>query len=449
MAVRIRFLVGTLFVACGLVSTITAESRAQIDLQEKFTGVPSARRQWEQKMLGRATPPRAALAQPAAYRTMSARQAGSARAMPARGVRQVAVTEGDLTPTEAARAAAQDVYMEPVTEFAPPEAIPPGAIVQGPASYSDGQCGWGGCGVAYEQFGTCDSCGPMEYGCGGGMACDTCTEEEVVGPLWWVGHPRYRGLLRDLTVFGGVHGFKGPLDQGRNGNFGFHEGINLGGPLGDPWGFSYQAGLNVVHSNFTGGDATDPGQDRNQVFFTGGIFRRQEIGFNSGVVFDYLNDSYYTNTHLKQVRTETSWRFPTGGELGYWGAYALDHDRVLDGRLDGTDQFAFYYRRHFQNGGDGRIWAGFSGKGDGLFGADIHVPIGYGWALENSINYLAPKHSRGEEGTLRESWGVNIQLVWYLGQPAQCGLRSVNRPLFSVADNSTFMADWVNNPSGL
>lgn len=68
------------------------------------------------------------------------------------------------------------------------------------------------------------------------MACDMCTEEEVVGPLWWVGHPRYRGMLRDLTVFGGVHGFKGPLDQGRNGNFGFHEGVNLGGPLGDPWG---------------------------------------------------------------------------------------------------------------------------------------------------------------------------------------------------------------------
>lgn len=447
MAARIRFVLSTVLATCGLAGPAAVEAPAQIDLQEAVTGVPMARRQWEQRIVGQVRPQQAPVARAASgarVRPTAPTHRTAAVPAPSMGrVRQAAAFEEyELTPAEAARAAAQDVYLEPLPNGGVPgRQMQAGAFAQGLDGCADCQGGWGGCDVTFEHYGACDPAG-----CGVHPDCAT----YAVGPLWWVGHPRFRGLLRDLSVFGGVHGFKGPPDQGRNGNFGFHEGVNFGAPLGGPWGLGYQIGTAVVHSNFTGsGDNQFAGQDRNQVFFTAGLFHRQCIGLNWGVVFDYLDDSYYANVNLKQIRSETSWRFPTGGELGYWGAYGVGNDRAIDGRLDPTDLFAFYYRRHFQRGGDGRIWAGFSGHGDGLFGADIRVPIGHGWALENSINYLAPKSGHTDEGSQRESWAVNIQLVWYLGQPAACALKSPYRPLFGVADNGSFMADFVRNPTGI
>ena len=83
-----------------------------------------------------------------------------------------------------------------------------------------------------------------------------------------------------------------------------------------------------------------------------------------------------------------------------------DKDRVIDGKLDPTDMFVLYVRRNFENGGDGRIWAGATGNGDGLLGADLWVPLGKGFALENRINYMIPKQGRGDTAQTRESWGL-------------------------------------------
>ncbi len=448
MTMRIRFVVSTLLAACGLAGPAALEARAQIDLQEAFTGVPMARRQWEQRMTGQVGPAAAPAAHagvvpggPAARPAPAAHTRAVASRPSAGGVQQASTFEEyELAPADAARAA-EDVYFEPLPNGGVHDGpLQHGGFAHGPDGCADCQAGWGGCDVTYQHHGACGTCGPGIY--------DDCGAYPM-GPLWWVGHPRFRGLLRDLSLFAGVHGFKGPLDQGRNGNFGFHEGFNFGSPLGGPWGLGYQVGAAAVHSNFTGADASDPGQDRNQVFITAGIFRPRCVGLNWGVVFDYLNDNYYIDADLRQIRSETSWRFPNGSEVGYWGAYGVSKDRSLELQLQPTDLFAFYYRRHFQGGGDGRIWGGFSGHGDGVFGADIRVPIGHGWALENSINYLAPKSANGNgQRHERESWGVNIQLVWYLGQPAACALKSPYRPLFGVANNATFMADFTRTPTG-
>ena len=91
---------------------------------------------------------------------------------------------------------------------------------------------------------------------------------------WWT---------RDLQVFGGIDGFKGPLDQGRNGNFGVHEGFNFGAPLGIfDWG--WQIGAEATESNFSGDNVVDPrSADRNQFFVTGGIFKmRPRLGVPVG-----------------------------------------------------------------------------------------------------------------------------------------------------------------------
>ena len=259
----------------------------------------------------------------------------------------------------------------------------------------------------------------------------------------------------NLQIFDGVHGFRGPTDLGQSGNFGFHEGVNWSAPLGDPWGFNYQIGFQGVHSSFAGSLLMPGGQtsplapvNRNQVFVTGAVFRRAYgRGIQSGVALDYFHDSYYVNSDLMQIRSETAFVLSDLREIGYWGAYGVSRDTIanigqLDGRLlDPTDLFAFFYRRHFSAGGQGRIWAGLSGNGDVVFGLDGTVPLGTSWALDNNFTYLIPKQGHGTDGLREESWSVSIQLVWYPGREARNVFNDPHHPLFYVADNSWFLVD--------
>ncbi len=230
-----------------------------------------------------------------------------------------------------------------------------------------------------------------------GAPCDnTCGEVCDYGYELFDG--RCGRWLRDLSIFAGGDAFKGPLDHGHNGNFGLNEGLNLAGPLGDPWGCGYQIGANFVQSDFSGtttvtiDDHNIRAADRHQYFLTAGIFRRAICGgLQGGVAFDFLRDDYYDQSDLKQLRSETALVLDDVYEIGYYGAYGLGTDRVIDGRLDPTDMFVAFVRRNFENGGDGRIWGGVTGNGDGLLGADLWVPLGRGFALENRINYLVPE----------------------------------------------------------
>ena len=117
----------------------------------------------------------------------------------------------------------------------------------------------------------CEDCGGGPESCGECGDCDGCCLS--------FSRLKSAGWTRDLSVFGGVHGFKGPADHGRNGNFGFQEGFNLGGPLGGPWGIGYQLGLTASQSNFSGYQAGQQAgttsDDRNQGFFTAGLLRRK------------------------------------------------------------------------------------------------------------------------------------------------------------------------------
>jgi len=317
------------------------------------------------------------------------------------------------------------------------EVIPPGEVQLEPLA-SDGVfagvgagapgCGAPGCGDGEPCFGP--DCGP---------ACDF---------GWEVFDGRCGPLLRGLSAFVGADGFKGPLDRGVNGSFGLNEGVNLARPLGDPWGCGYQIGANFVQSNFSGAPTVSTGNYnlrapmRRQYFATAGIFNRAlHGGFQWGVAYDYLHDIFYQDNDLQQLRSLTGFVFDDIYEVGYYGVYGVGTDRTIDGRLDPTDMFVCYLRRNFENGGDGRIWGGATGRGDGLLGVDLWVPLGRGFALENRINYMIPKEGRGDVARTRESWGLVAQLVWYPGQNAKCQQQNPYRPIFNVADNSLFMVD--------
>ena len=286
----------------------------------------------------------------------------------------------------------------------------------------------------------------------GGEYCSDC-DRSIFGFLFDWGH-------RNLAIFGGVHGFKGPRDRGLNGNFGFQEGLNFGAPLGDPWGCGFQLGFQALQSDISGNQVNGlPTADRHQYFATAGIFRRAEVGkIQWAVAFDFLNDSYSSSANLQQIRTETGWLMSETTEIGYSGAYGIGGDNstvattrgTLTSRLDPTDQFVLYIRRYFENGGDGRLFAGITGRSDGLFGADVWIPLGGSWALQNDFTYLIPQQGRGttvggngvvDGGQVHETWGVALNLVWYPGRSAKCVGESCYRPVLNVADNSQFMVN--------
>ena len=310
--------------------------------------------------------------------------------------------------------------------------------------------------------GGCATCGGPSGG-GGCDPCDAPVSDGCGNCGWELFDGNCGGWLRGLTVFVGGDAFKGPLDHGtrtrtsenfgNNGNFGLNEGLNLAAPLGDPWNFGYQIGANFVQSNFSGAPLVTVDNhdvlpaDRHQTFLTAGLFRRALCGgLQGGVAFDYLRDDYYEQADVQQLRSETAWVIDDKYEIGYYGAYGVGTARTWDGKLDPTDMFILFARCNFETGGDGRIWGGATGNGDALVGADVWVPLGKGFALENRINYLIPKVDRGESAQPHESWGLTIQLVWYPGQNALCQHQNQYRAMFNVADNSLFMVNRLTNP---
>jgi len=269
------------------------------------------------------------------------------------------------------------------------------------------------------------------------------------GPFPGLAGTSYVLFSKYLSFNVGVQSFKGPADFNDNGNYGFNAGVNLGIPFGYRGRLGLQAGISWVTSDFSGYTIEDiPSPDgRDQVFFTAGIFKRAQCGsgWQWGAAIDIMHDSFYDESALSQIRPEIGYMFGCGRrEIGFFGAYGLDKELVtvtqsLSGHYQSVDLNAFFYRAYFTYGGEGRIWAGFTGYGDGLIGADLRLPISGSWAFEGGFNYLIPRGSDGEDALDRESWGLALNLVW---TPTRCSRqesKARHRPLFGVANNNTFM----------
>jgi hypothetical protein len=260
--------------------------------------------------------------------------------------------------------------------------------------------------------------------------------------------------LRDFTLSVGAQGFKGPRDLDQNGNFGFHEGVGLSGPLGDPWNIGYQIGANFEQSDLSGTPATSTvhATDRKQTFVTVGLFRRAECcGWQGGIAYDFQHDTYDEKIDLQQLRFEISYLCGNQCELGFYGASAVDSSRLDDGtKVTATNMYALFGRRYFENGGDGRIFGGLTDQGDGLFGADLWLPLGKSFAVQSGATYVLPKEGRHDmtdmtQPSPHESWGLSMSLVWYPGRCALGQQHNPYRPLFTTADNTTFMTERVSH----
>ena len=271
--------------------------------------------------------------------------------------------------------------------------------------------------------------------------------------------------LDNLEFSVGVQGFTGPANRGGSGSFGFNEAINWGAPLpvfDDCLGV--QLGARSTQSNLSGADFTDT--SRTQFFVTGGLFRRVDLGLQGGVVFDYLNDSWYRQASLAQLRGEISWVFGCQDDLGFWfttsnrsttadsvirqttvqnGVTTVTVNTVSEA-WRATDLYAFFYRRALGECRDGeaRIFGGFTGQSDGLLGVDARLPLSDTWAVEGGFIYLVPNQGTGiglNGGHSQESWNLGINLVWTPGRCWSQPDSQYYRPLLPVAHNGVFMMD--------
>jgi hypothetical protein len=293
------------------------------------------------------------------------------------------------------------------------------------------------------------ACGIAEPDCGI-VGCGTCVGNP--GPDFWC-FPICLPRFKDLRFWGGVHGFKGPRDSpafggAGDGNFGFQEGVNIGGraPLVSllfPQ-LSYQLGYQAVQSQLSGlsDGATD---DRSQQFVTAGLFRRVNSGLQFGVVWDMLRDDFQMEEDFHQLRYEISLKSPQGREVGFWGA-THTNDKSVTGAAgtvtyQAVDQYCGFVRCHFRDGGALRFWGGGTNDSEGIFGGDFVAPLNARWSVLTGFNYLITDEPEGALGAQEESWNVGINLVWHYGLTAKKGQLNPHAPLFPTADNGWLFID--------
>jgi hypothetical protein len=186
---------------------------------------------------------------------------------------------------------------------------------------------------------------------------------------------------------------------------------------------------------------------------TTGFFTRafQGRGLQGGAVYDYLSDSYIENVDVAQIRGELSyvWGYH---ELGFWGAF---NTRDQLGLVPNAPQprvtastvnlYTAFYRLHFGDANEARIWGGASDNGQGVVGATVRAPMSRSLALEGAFTYLLPDKSQtveleGSTVTFAPSaWNLSANLVWYPAGRARRSLSSPYRPLFDVADNGSMI----------
>jgi hypothetical protein len=265
---------------------------------------------------------------------------------------------------------------------------------------------------------------------------------------------------RNLEVWTGVFGFTNPTNRGGSGSFGYSAGLNKGRPLlcFPCSNIGMQFGIAGQFANFDGGTfANGPAlantpDTRNQLFLTGGVFRRADCGLQGGIVFDYLHDEWYSAADLGQLRGEASWVYPYNHEVGFWFSGSVNGSSqtgrifvggrpvIVNEVWEATDMYAFFYRRRFEEyGGEGRLFGGFTGDGDGLFGSDFFVPLTDNWGIQGGYTYLLPKDENRLVGSADEAWNVAINFVWAPGRGRNCGQSDYNRPLLGVANNGNFI----------
>lgn len=292
----------------------------------------------------------------------------------------------------------------------------------------------------------CDSCGTGSCGstCGN---CGQCNECMTCIPLC------FKLNWSDFSLFAGAQGFKNGLNRGMDGSFGYLYGFNWGMPIGflPKSGLGFQIGMSGSNANLYGASFTD--STRDQTFFTAGVFRRVDWGWQGGIVFDHVKDQWYYDVEVSQIRGQLSWVFRGCDELGFQfsasdaqgnGSTIIQvpgaNQTTLQETVGATNLYTFFWRRRLDDCGKSmRLFGGWTGDSQGILGADFHVPLTNCLALDSGFTFLLPDGQDNRTRNDEEAWNVGVNLVWYPFSGSKCGSTSYYRPLFNVANNGDFI----------
>ncbi len=339
------------------------------------------------------------------------------------------------------------------------EVVEPGcAYVQPECGYVEAPgCGIEGCtecGIAPLHAPVCGSDVIVDYGCD---SCAGAAHSSV--PVFF---PLLECNWKRFDFFCGSQGFKGPANFASinannpdqrigSSSFGFFQGFNEGRSLKHLLGFdiSSQFGLRATQSNISGADFSTA--RRHQIFLTAGLFRRVDYGLQLGLAVDYLNDDWYYQVDLAQLRGEISWN--TGGVITYGFQYMVGVDddvsdtvvRDLSGNIvrstdffEATDQYRFMLKRKINRCGSYTGFVGWTDDDDGLVGSLLEMPLNHCLLMNSGATYLIPEQGRNSGGNQHESWNISLGLTW---RPGGISYGRLNRPMFDVADNGTFIVN--------
>lgn len=264
----------------------------------------------------------------------------------------------------------------------------------------------------------------------------------------------FGGAVDNVQLGLGIQGFKNPLNRDQDGSFGFNGSANLGLHLNrlSCGLFSGQIGFRSVQSNFSGSSFSN--ENRDQLFVTAGLFRRVDYGLQGGLAFDYLNENWYTQITMTQLRGELSWVGHQGNTLGFRFARGLksdDGDSILEtsGGSSSTineswginDQYRFFFRKAVgQSDGNLDFSVGYTEDSQNLFGVDFNIPLRSETArIYGGFTYLASQNNILASVDNQEAWNISFGLH-FTPRWRQGGSR-YHQPLFEVADNGSFQVN--------
>ncbi|MEM7785059.1 MAG: DUF6666 family protein [Planctomycetota bacterium] len=303
--------------------------------------------------------------------------------------------------------------------------------------------------------GGCDTCGNV----GTSYFSDPCCGRSSCppGPCWVTGLGQ---LISNGEFFAGANAFRSTLFSTPGGaagqlsddsSYGFYQGMNFGLPLCriSCGLFSGQFGFRTTQTNFDG--SLDTSADREQLFVTGGFFRRVDYGMQYGVVFDYLNDEWFSDAEVVQLRGEIGYVYSGGTTFGFRFATNLQDDftnATFGGNtftnLNTTtdDNYRFFVRYDAPNGGFGDFFAGWSESDQAIIGLDSDLPLTNRLSMQAGFNYYLsdqglPAGAIGQGGNAGEAYNIYVGIAF---RPrGREFYRSYERPLFPVADNGSML----------
>ncbi|MBQ7030423.1 MAG: hypothetical protein IJN32_09290 [Thermoguttaceae bacterium] len=266
------------------------------------------------------------------------------------------------------------------------------------------------------------------------------------------------GFLQNVQLEAGAFAMRNPLDFEDSGNFGAQFALNWASARPLFCGLNVQAGARATQLDFNGTAANGFETDdaRTQVFWTAGVFFRAPIGcdgWSAGVVYDSLIEDYYRQYELSQLRAELSYSFGGLCDIGFRGAFALNEDDfdflrlddelTVEGKATATSYYTMFLRTNFDQGAQATVFGGVTEWSEAIVGATLESPLTESLAIKGGATYIIPTE-RGL-GNLRdeETWNVSAGFVWYLGGGARANACGETRPLFDVADNGTFLQNFL------